>query len=419
MASNASTSPNLVALSGTSVPLGTLTGSATAFNYGNQVVGTSSATQTFTLSNTGPGDLTVSALDVTGNAANSDDFTPGPGTTCNVDNEPFVPFSLASGGSCDIVVAFTPTALGLRQIVVTFTATNSTVSSVVVTLTGTGTGGDITFTNGGGDNLWTTPANWNLNRIPNLADTAHINGVAPNSANVTLNSARTRLPRLDHTSAGTLTITGAGVSLTVSSPSTATNITVNTTGHLTANNTLNIGIVNLGTNGLLDGDGNVTILSQLNWTGGGGMGGTGDITNNGVASINGGVIGGKTFINNGTANVTNLTMGDGAIFNNLATRTVTAEGPAGSPRDRAPRRLSTIRGLCYGMELSGTLRLAGFSSTTPARSTSTPARCNSPTLSRRLHRCPSRRLRERPWCKPGPASPRRPRSRLRAAFWAA
>jgi hypothetical protein len=220
---------------------------------------------------------------------------------------------------------FNTTALGQRQIDVTATASNSTVPSVNFTLTGTGIGGNNTFTNGGGDGLWTNPNNWSLGHIPNAEDTAIIG----DGFNVTLNTGAHSILALSMSGTSSLTITNGGASLAFSSPSTATTLSLGlgapAGGMLTANGTLAIsGALNLSTGGVLTGTGNVTIASPLNWSGGT-MTGTGTFTNNGIANITGGTLDGKTFNNAGTANVSGFTMSNAATFNNQAGGTINAQ----------------------------------------------------------------------------------------------
>ena len=72
------------------------------FAFGNQLVGTTSAVQTVTLSNTGNGSLTINSIAVAG--PNVGDFAQS--GTCGS--------SLGPGGSCLINVTFTPAATGSR-----------------------------------------------------------------------------------------------------------------------------------------------------------------------------------------------------------------------------------------------------------------------------------------------------------------
>ena len=93
-----------IALSGTGTAPGvSLTPSS--LNLGSEDVGSTSAAQTATLSNTGTGPLTINSIGIMG--ANPNDF--GETNSC-----PINPQQLSSGNSCIISVTFTPTAKGSR-----------------------------------------------------------------------------------------------------------------------------------------------------------------------------------------------------------------------------------------------------------------------------------------------------------------
>ncbi|MBI3475232.1 MAG: choice-of-anchor D domain-containing protein [Acidobacteria bacterium] len=96
--------------------------STTSLLFGNQLIGTNSATQTITLSNVGTLNIAISSIVNTNNVDFS--FT----TTCGL--------NLRVGRSCNIVVRFHPTTLGVRS--GTITITDSDPSLQVVSLTGTG-----------------------------------------------------------------------------------------------------------------------------------------------------------------------------------------------------------------------------------------------------------------------------------------
>ena len=124
IADNATGSPQSVSLSGTGVSTGvTLSPSSVAF--GNQSLGAASSAHTVTLTNSGNSTLTVSSIAVFG--TNPSDFTQN--NTCGT--------SVAAGGTCTIVVLFTPSALGARAAVLSV-SDNATGSPQSVTLSGTG-----------------------------------------------------------------------------------------------------------------------------------------------------------------------------------------------------------------------------------------------------------------------------------------
>jgi Tol biopolymer transport system component len=131
VATNAA-SPTTVGLTGTgTAPAATL--SNDSLTFGNQNVGTTSAAQAVTLSNSGTGPLLISTLSVTG--VNGADF--GETNTCGA--------SVAPGASCTISVTFAPTNTGTRAAVVSI-VDNAPGSPHVIGLTGTGRPGQITLT---------------------------------------------------------------------------------------------------------------------------------------------------------------------------------------------------------------------------------------------------------------------------------
>jgi hypothetical protein len=106
-------------------PLPAASLSATALNFGNQVLNTTSPPQTVTLTDTGGATLTVKSISVIG--ANSGDFSET--NNCGT--------SVPAGGSCTITVAFTPTVVGTRTAQVTI-SDNAANSPQTVGLTGVG-----------------------------------------------------------------------------------------------------------------------------------------------------------------------------------------------------------------------------------------------------------------------------------------
>ncbi|HKW33377.1 MAG TPA: choice-of-anchor D domain-containing protein, partial [Candidatus Acidoferrum sp.] len=119
-------SPQTVALTGTGVaPIVTLGGNSISF--GTQIVGTSSAVQMVSLSNTGAATLTFTGAGITVTGTNSGDFSQT--NTCGA--------SVAAGANCNINITFKPTATGARSASLTLNddAANSPQS---VSLSGTG-----------------------------------------------------------------------------------------------------------------------------------------------------------------------------------------------------------------------------------------------------------------------------------------
>jgi hypothetical protein len=125
---NASGSPQTISMTGTGVaPAVTL--SATSLTFAGQLITTTSAAQTITLTNSGTAPLTISSIVISG--TNSGDFAQT--STC-----PASTASLAAGAKCTISVTFTPAATGARTAAVTITDSASG-SPHTVSLTGTGT----------------------------------------------------------------------------------------------------------------------------------------------------------------------------------------------------------------------------------------------------------------------------------------
>jgi len=132
---NASNSPQSVPLSGTGTNANDNAGpnegagislSPGSLSFGNQPVDVPSSPETITLSNISGALLSLSALTFTG--ANSGDFSEN--NTCGV--------SLAVGGSCNVVILFTPSASGSRSASLSVTNT-LTGNLLTASLTGTGT----------------------------------------------------------------------------------------------------------------------------------------------------------------------------------------------------------------------------------------------------------------------------------------
>ena len=126
---NAAASPQNVSLSGTGiVPVVGFGGTAT-LTYSRQPLGTSSAPQSVTLTNTGNASVTISSIAIIG--VNSGDFSQT--NTC-----PLSPSTLSAQANCAIRVTFKPTATGTRNASLNVTD-DAAGSPQSVSLTGTGT----------------------------------------------------------------------------------------------------------------------------------------------------------------------------------------------------------------------------------------------------------------------------------------
>jgi FG-GAP-like repeat/Abnormal spindle-like microcephaly-assoc'd, ASPM-SPD-2-Hydin len=117
---NANTSPETVSLSGTGVSAAA-TLSPASVTFAAQSIGTSSAGQVVSLTNSGTLALTISSITVAGDFAQSN--------TCGT--------NLAAGASCSITVVFTPTVAGTREGTVSI-VDNAPGSPQTVALSGSG-----------------------------------------------------------------------------------------------------------------------------------------------------------------------------------------------------------------------------------------------------------------------------------------
>lgn len=127
IADNAAGSPQLVTLTGTGTGSGTpavTLSPTTGLTFAGQTVGTTTAAQTVTLTNTGNVALSITSISVTGTDAGDFKET----NTCGT--------SVTAGASCAINVTFTPAALGIRTALVNI-ADNASNSPQTVALTGT------------------------------------------------------------------------------------------------------------------------------------------------------------------------------------------------------------------------------------------------------------------------------------------
>jgi len=134
---DAGDSPQAVTLSGTgaqAAPAVTL--APTSLNLGSQRVGTSSASQSTALTNSGSAPLSISMIAIVG--VNAAEF--GENSDC-----PISPTTLAAGSSCTISATFTPSATGSRSASISITD-DAANSPQAVPLTGSGTAPGVTLT---------------------------------------------------------------------------------------------------------------------------------------------------------------------------------------------------------------------------------------------------------------------------------
>ena len=139
---NAPGNPHTVTLAGTGVgPAPAIVLSPTSLDFGDRVVGTTSAAQDVTLTNSGTAPLTIDSIGVAG--ANAADFAQT--NTC-----PLTPSTLAVGASCTISVTFAPSATGSRTASVSI-ADDAPGGPHTVALSGTGTAPGVTLAPAGID----------------------------------------------------------------------------------------------------------------------------------------------------------------------------------------------------------------------------------------------------------------------------
>ena len=126
VASNAPGSPTVVTLTGTGVVASpAISLSSNGFAFGNQIVGTTSATQNLTVTNTGSATLTISSIALGGSAPTS--FTKA--GSCA---------SLAVNASCSLSLAFAPVSAGSLTATLTVSSNATGNATSVVNLSGTG-----------------------------------------------------------------------------------------------------------------------------------------------------------------------------------------------------------------------------------------------------------------------------------------
>jgi hypothetical protein len=107
-----------------------LTISPTTKDFGNVHVGDPSSTQTFTVKNTG--NATSGVLSITFNGTNSTDFTQTAGTCVDATT------TLTAGGTCTVVVTFTPGDSGARSGSLDVSTPNPAEGTASASLSGTG-----------------------------------------------------------------------------------------------------------------------------------------------------------------------------------------------------------------------------------------------------------------------------------------
>lgn len=130
--SNAAGSPHAVSLSGTGViasPVMAWTPATSALDFGDLTIGASPAARSLTLSNQGPGSVTLQQLTLAG--ANAADFSIASGSSCAVNG------SLAAGSGCTLNLDFQPGAVGARSATLQVRSSGTNPSDVALSGSGT------------------------------------------------------------------------------------------------------------------------------------------------------------------------------------------------------------------------------------------------------------------------------------------
>jgi hypothetical protein len=161
--SNAFSSPNSIVLTGlgtTSIlPVLAWSSAPASITFDTTEVGKSIDASVLTLTNNGPGSVTISAIGTAG--ANADAFSIGGGTCLGG-------ISLAAGASCTVVVSFVPDAAGARSAVLLVASNGSNPADIP--LTGTGAAGSGTTSGGGSSGTGTDAGTGDLSVAPGVLD---------------------------------------------------------------------------------------------------------------------------------------------------------------------------------------------------------------------------------------------------------
>jgi FG-GAP-like repeat/Abnormal spindle-like microcephaly-assoc'd, ASPM-SPD-2-Hydin len=134
IADNAFNTPQVISLIGTG---SAHTVSTSSLTFGSQAVGSTSAPQTLSFTNTGTLPVTINSISVTGPQAG--DF--GVGIGCSV------PDYLAGGADCIMTITFTPAALGARSATLNISDSDSSTPQTVA-LSGTGAASSVGLATG-------------------------------------------------------------------------------------------------------------------------------------------------------------------------------------------------------------------------------------------------------------------------------
>jgi hypothetical protein len=132
VASNAVGAPQVLGLSGigvTASPVLAWLPAASSVAFGDITVGGNPTSKSFTLTNQGPGAVSLQQFTLVG--AQASDFSLSAGSTCAVNS------SLAAGASCTVVLAFQPAAAGARSATLQIAISGTNPADVVLSGNGT------------------------------------------------------------------------------------------------------------------------------------------------------------------------------------------------------------------------------------------------------------------------------------------
>jgi trimeric autotransporter adhesin len=132
VASNAVGAPHVLGLSGigvTASPVLAWLPAAASVAFGDISVGGNPASKSLTLTNQGPGAVSLQQFTLAG--AQASDFSLSAGSTCAVNS------SLAAGASCTMVLAFQPAAVGARSATLQIASSGTNPADVVLSGNGT------------------------------------------------------------------------------------------------------------------------------------------------------------------------------------------------------------------------------------------------------------------------------------------
>jgi hypothetical protein len=136
-----------IALAGNCIVIPDISVSPTFRNYGDVMAGASS-TQTFTITNTGTGDLSVSSTFISGTDAGDFNIISGGGS-----------FTIAPSANHPVQVQFSPLSLGSKSATFTIISDDPDEGSVLISLTGNGVATPV-------PDIWVEPSSYDYGDVP-------------------------------------------------------------------------------------------------------------------------------------------------------------------------------------------------------------------------------------------------------------